>query len=355
MMIMKRFFNYALIAIAAFSLTAFVACDSSDDIDDQGGQQQEDENNKDNDNDDPIDTTYNVDDFILEHKEGLKQEFDLNTSELPKTITFDEGMMITIYPGTFTKDGIAIDGDFKIEFYEMLRPSSMIFTSTNTNYMSQYGRYYFESDGFFYINATQGGQDLDKYLSQPIYVAIPTDKEGEWTMIWKGDENAQEEDQFAWREMNEDENGKVDIGEVVGANGYFSFSIGSLGWINCDVEWNMGSEKTTIYITITGQFGDLATYLGGRGDTFIFFRAKGLLVLVQIYTADGENRVKSYDNGIPVGAEGMLVGYSIKEGKYSYGEKEITIERDMNLEIDLQETTKEELEASIKALDTYGE
>lgn len=308
--------------------------------------------------DDPIDETdinYNADDFITEFKDKLRQEAVLNTSDLPKTLTFNEGMTITIHPGTFTKDGVPIEGEFKVEFYEMLRPSSMIFSSTNTNYFGYGGNDYFESDGFFYINVSQNGVNVDQRLNMPLEVTIPTAKEdGEWTQLWQGNEDNEEEGVFGWEEVDRNDTGEMSW-EIMAKGGSFSFYIGKLGWINCDVQWNIDGNRTTITITITGEFGDLASYLGYTGDTFIFFRAKGMLVLVQIYTKTGDNQVQSYTNSVPVGAKGKLVGYSVKEGKFSYAEKEIEVTEDADYALDLQSVTKDELEANIKALDTYGE
>ncbi|MBB4037464.1 hypothetical protein GGR21_003381 [Dysgonomonas hofstadii] len=303
---------------------------------------------------DEPDPNYHAKEFLQDTKESLKQEHKINTADLPVTITLKEGVKITIPQNAFTKNGQPITGEFTVEAYEMLKPSSMIFSGTNTNY---YNGSYFESDGFIFIDVKQNGVSVDQQLNAPVTISIPTDKEdGTFTQLWKGnEESGDNDDQFAWEDPEKDD--FVEVGQeergVFSNNKQFEFLIGKLGWINCDISWNSTNGMTTIRINLYGQFDKLASYLGYEGDTFVFFRAKGVLVLVQIYTADGTNTVKSYDNGMPIGAEGKLVAYSVKEGKFSYDEKEITITADMSIDLDLKDISKDDLEKNIKALDTY--
>jgi len=299
---------------------------------------------------DDVDPNYHAKEFLQDTKASLKQEHTINTADLPKTIELKEGVKITIPADAFTKNGQLITGEFTVEAYEMLKPSSMIFSGTNTNNM--FGSY-FESDGFIFINVKQNGVSVDQNLNAMITVSIPTDKEdGTLTQLWEGYEDAGDDnDQFAWGEGGVWENNEA--GGAFAKDKRFEFLIGKLGWINCDIFWDSSNGMTTIKVTLYGKFGELASYLGYEGDTFVFFRAKGLLVLVQIYTTDGANVVKSYDNGMPIGSEGKLVAYSVKEGIFSYAEKEITIAADMNIDLDLKEISKDDLEKNIKALDTY--
>ena len=299
---------------------------------------------------------YHAKEFLQDTKESLKEEHKINTADLPKTIKLKEGTEITIPANAFTKNGQAITGEFTVIAYEMLKPSSMIFSGTNTNNM--FGSY-FESDGFIFIDVKQNGASVDQNLNAPIKISIPTNKEdGTFTQLWKGNEDAgNDEDQFAWGEGGPDDfwgNGQeAEQRGIFSKDKRFEFLIGKLGWVNCDIFWDSTNGMTTIKVTLYGKFGKLASYLGYEGDTFVFFRGKGVLVLVQIYTTDGENVVKSYDNGMPLGKEGKLVAYSVKEGVFSYAEKEITITADMNIDMDLKEISKDDLEKKIKALDTY--
>lgn len=303
--------------------------------------------------------------YIDQNREKAKEEVVINTSDLPKTITLDEGVKITIKEGTFTKDGQPVEGEITLEIYEMLKPSSIIFAGTNTNYAGYIYPGYLETDGFIYINAKQDGEYLDEYLSKNLTISIPTDKEdGTQTELWIGTENAGNDDdpQFAWVDMNEKalnwndmgEDGNQQYSQVWARDGVFQFSFGKLGWCNCDVIWGQGKEKTTVTVALTGNVGELASYLGYSGDTFVFFCGKGAPIVAQLYTKVDETTVKSYDNSMPIGAEGKLIAFSITEGKFSFASKNIVIEKDMTVTLNLKEVSKADLDKEIKAIDGYS-
>ncbi len=302
-------------------------------------------------------------DFIENYRANAVQKFTLNTSELPKTLTLAGGSKITIQDGTFTKNGVVVTGSITLEVYEMLTPSSIIFSGTNTNYWS--GKKYFITDGFLYVNATQNGANLDEYLAKNMRIAIPTDKaNGEYTNLWPGIEDAgDDEDQFGWVDLNikedfvddEDIWGNIQEGNIVRAwDGVFQFSFGKLGWFNCDVLWQSGGTFTTVTIGLTGNVGTLASYLGYSGNTFVFFCGEGFPIVAQLYTEVNATTVKSYDNSMPVGAKGKMIAFSIIDGKFSFASQEITVTENMQLTLNLVQVEKETLENSIKALDGYG-
>lgn len=314
----------------------------------------------DDDNTDHLDLT-TAKDFIAKHREDAKQEVTFNTTDLPKTFTFDGGVKITIKDGTFTKNGVPVTGAITLEVYEMLTPSSILFSGTNTNHNSGH---YLETDGFIYVNAKQNGQNLDEYLSKDMRISIPTDKEDFTnTQLWPGIEDGGEnEDQFAWEDFNEEliaeEEGAwgntQEFNTVWAINGVFEFSFGKLGWCNCDVLWQPGGTYTTVTVSLTGNVGTLAGYLGYGGDTFVFFCGKGFPVIAQLYTKVNETTVKSYDNSMPVGAKGKMIAFSIYDGKFSYASEDITITEDMQLTLNLKEIGKEALDNNIKSMDGYS-
>ncbi|MDR3217974.1 MAG: hypothetical protein LBU22_03195 [Dysgonamonadaceae bacterium] len=305
---------------------------------------------------------YNAKDFIEELSEKSKQTFDLNTTQLPKTLELKGGTKITISPGTFTKNGIPVTGNFTVEVREILKPSDIIFSGTNTNYKDGSPLL---SDGFLYIDVTQGDGSVDKVLSKNLQIEIskPIDV-NRATFLWEGIENAGEgENQFAWDNFPEDgvvmndtgQNGR-DAGMAWGEKGsvVFVFDLGKLGWFNCDIYWDSSNGRTTVYVTLTGVFGALAAYQGYVGDTFVFFCGRGDKVISQLYTQNGKNGVKSYDNSMPKGKIGKLIAFSIKDGIFSYASQDnVTITENMNLTLDLKETTKEFIQAEIEALDNF--
>lgn len=304
--------------------------------------------------DDTKDTT-SAKDFIKKNKDEVKYTGNYNTSELPITIDLGDGVTIKIPANAITKDGTPITGDFQVEAYKMLTPSSIILSGTNTNLIDQ--NKYLETDGFYYINITQNGVPVDEKLAKNMIVSIPTQKEdGNFTQLWRGEGD----EQFGWVNMAEDDlnfkdewvNGQ-DFNFVVASNGAFKFSFGKLGWCNCDVLWGQSSTLTTVTVSLTGRVGTLASYMGYEGDTFVFFCGKGYPVVAQLYTKVDETTVKSYDNSMPVGAKGKMIAFSVKDGAFSYASQDVTITENMNLTLDLKEIGKDQLLTAIKALDSY--
>lgn len=309
---------------------------------------------------DHLDIT-SAEDFIENYRANAVQKITFNTSDLPKTFTLAGGSKLTIQDGTFTKNHAVVTGSITLEVYEMLTPSSIIFSGTNTNYWS--GKKYFVTDGFLYVNATQNGVSLDEYLAKNMRIAIPTDKaNGEYTNLWPGIENAgEDEDQFGWvdikDEIIDDENvwGNNQEGNTVWArDGVFEFSFGKLGWFNCDVLWQSGVTFTTVTVNLTGNVGTLASYMGYSGNTFVFFCGEGFPIVAQLYTEVNATTVKSYDNSMPVGAKGKMIAFSIIDGKFSFASQEITVTENMQLTLNLVQVEKTALENSIKALDGYS-
>ncbi|MDR2129572.1 MAG: hypothetical protein LBP56_00140 [Odoribacteraceae bacterium] len=326
---MKQFFLSILCAGALF-------CACSDDNDDNDTSK-----------------NYQASDFIKENLAGAQKTFKRQVSDQPQTIALENGVQLLIPGGgVFTKNGQPITGEYTVEVTTMLKPSEIVLSGTNTNLISGL---YLESDGFFHINVLHGGESVDPITSQFLTVTIPTDKEdGEWTYVWEGvvDKN----DRFVWQEVPDTVVNAVD-GERQGEwnmafaqNKNFSFQFKKLGWFNCDIYWNMG-DNTTVTVVLSGQFGSLATYGGGTGDTFVFFKAKDSNVIAQLYTEVNATTVQSYDNSMPLNAEGTLIAFSIKDGAYSLATKEIKITSGLQETLELLPVTKATVLTALKALD----
>jgi hypothetical protein len=303
-----------------------------------------------NDDDDKVNKNYQADDFIQENLAKAKKTFQRQVSNEPQTITLDNGVSLTIPAGNvFTKNGVPITGTYTVEINTMLKPSEVILSGTNTNVAGGY----LMSDGFFNIDVLHDGQSVDPVTNDFLSISIPTEKEdGSWTYLWEG--NVNDDEQFAWGEVADTllaERPDVDKGGVLSYNKSFTFQFKKLGWFNCDVYWSGGTTSTTVTVVLSGQVGALATYQGNTGDTFVFFKAKESNVIAQLYTEVNATTVKSYDNSMPVGTEGTLLAFSIKDGAYSFAIKEITITADMQEALDLQPVTKEAVLAALVSLD----
>jgi hypothetical protein len=274
-----------------------------------------------------------------------KQSFSFESSGNSHTITLQGGTRITFPAGSLTKNGIPVTGKVTVIAYEMLKRSAVILSGTNTNHISGAP---LKSDGFIFIDAKVGGESVDKNLITPVTIRIPANREGV-TQLWEGVEN--DANQIAWQ-VPKPANGIVQR-EVQSTQGEFVFDFGMLGWINCDVFWSYANPKTTLKVEVSNNPGSFATFRGFSGETFVFFCAKGSNVAAQLYTPDGTNRVKSYDDMMPLGEEGRLIAFSIKDGKYYFAKKDITITANQTETLLLSETTETAVQAEISSLDTF--
>lgn len=281
-------------------------------------------------------------------KFGAKaQSFSLNTATLPQTITLAGGTKITIPAGAFTRSGVAVTGEVKLNVTELLTRSSLIRTGVNTNHVSGLP---LESQGTLFIEATNNGAAVDQALKAPLNIKVPAAGDG-FTLLWAGVDTVQG-NQFGWvAPVNA--NGQNQQREVKSVEGFYNFDFGQLGWVNCDIFYSNSSPKTTVKVEVLNNPGTMASFRASSGETFVFFCAKGSNVVAQIYTADGVNKVKSYDNSMPVGAEGKLLVFSVKDGKYYLAQKEITITANLSEAITLAETTEAAIQSAMDALNTY--
>lgn len=292
----------------------------------------------------PVNTANSAKEFA-EKIGPKKQTISINATDLPKTVSLSGGTKITFPIGSLTKNGIPVTGEVTVIAYEMLKRSEVIMGGTNTNHISGAP---LVSDGFIFIDVKANGESVDRNLAVPVKVRIPANREGV-TQLWEGVQN--DEGQLAWQ-APKPANGAGQR-EVQSTQGEFAFDFGMLGWINCDVFWSYSNPKTTVRVEVLNNPGTLATFRGFSGETFVFFCAKGSNVAAQLYTPDGANKVKSYDNVMPVGEEGRLIAFSIKDGRYYFAKKEITITANQNESLTLAETTEAIVQSEISSLNNY--
>lgn len=276
-----------------------------------------------------------------------KQTFTISATTA-NTLTLKGGTVITIPANAFKIAGAPVTGQVTIETMEMLKRSDVLFSGTNTNHVTGAP---LASDGFIFINAKVGNSDVDKTLASPLAIKIPATRTGS-TQIWEGVENAgAAANQMAWQAPKINANGVPFEANPI--SGFYNFNFGALGWINCDVFYSYTNPKTTVRVEVLNNPGTMASFMAYSGETFVFFCAKGSNVAAQLYTPDGANKVKSYDNMMPVGVQGKFISFCIKDGKYYYAELETTIVASQNVSLSLVETTEAQVQAGITSLNTY--
>ncbi len=293
----------------------------------------------------PINAAKNAKEFVALFG-PQKQTFTVNATTA-NTITLKGGTVITIPANAFKLAGAPVSGQVTIEAMEMLKRSDVLFSGTNTNHITGAP---LASDGFIYINAKAGNSEVDKTLAASLSIKIPATRTGA-TQIWEGVENAGGANQMAWQAPKLNANGVPFEANPI--NNFYNFNFGTLGWINCDVFFAYTNPKTTVSVEVLNNPGAMATFMAFTGETFVFFCAKGSNVAAQLYTPNGTNKVKSYDNMMPIGVQGKYLSFCIKDGKYYYAEQETTITAAQNISLSLIETTEAQVQAAITSLNTY--
>lgn len=284
--------------------------------------------------------------FMAKHGPQL-QTVSFNTSELPKTIVLRGGTRITIPQNAFTRSGSPVTGTITFNALEFYKRSDLLFGGSNTNHISGAP---LETQGSFFLEATQNGVALDRQLAQPLTISVPAENNGDLTAIWEGQiAGVGGAQQLGWAPARMP-NGAV---EVRAFNEAFTFNFGQLGWVNCDVFYSNASPKTTVTVDVNNNPGALASFRGYTGETFVFYCPNDANVTAQLYTPDGPNRVKSYDNMMPIGSQGKLLVFSIKDGNYYLASKDITITADLHESVTLTESSEAAIQSAIEALDNY--
>ncbi len=288
----------------------------------------------------------NTSDFI--QKRGpQKQSEKFNTRDLPKTITLKKGTKITIPKNALKLNGENVEGEVTMEAIEFLDRKDILSGGGNTNHISGKPLH---SDGFIFIDFKSNGTSVDEILGVPINIAIPAKRNG-FTLIWEGkidDDNGQ----FAWDVPGEaNGNNPREVKGEVGSD--FAFNFGQLGWVNCDVLWEQGKPQTTLRVKVLNNPGTFANFRGFSGETFVFFCGKGSNVAAHLYTLDGTDGVKSYDNMMPQDVEGRLLAFSIKDGRFYLAKKDITVTENLTETLTLEETTEAAIQSEINDLNDY--
>ncbi|QKJ30739.1 hypothetical protein HQ865_13580 [Mucilaginibacter mali] len=296
----------------------------------------------------------NAQEFVASNAPKMQSK-TINASSLPQSVTFAGGTRINFPAGSLTIGGAPVTGNVTVSVIEVLKRSDVLFNGSNTNHISGAP---LASNGFIYVDIKANGVSVDHNLAVPMKVAIPAKMSGA-TQLWEGVDQTGAAlqpgaaAQMAWAAPRAGANGQNGVKEVGPTNNEFVFDFGTTGWINTDVFYSYSNPKTTVFVDLINNPGTLSSFHSYSGETYVYFCAKGSNVCAQLYTTTGPNGVKSYDNVMPVGVQGKMLSFSIKDGKYYYAEQETTIVADQHLSLTLAETTEAAVQAAISGLDNY--
>lgn len=269
--------------------------------------------------------------------DNLTQNFQINTANGTTTWTSAKGVELDINPSCLTLNGNPVTGLIDIEYVEIFDGGNMITTNKPTmGLMGNGDKSLLISGGEFFINATQGGVQLE--LTCPMTVIVPTsltNPGGDQEMtLWNGvfDDNGN----LTWEEIPEDPagtgNGNVFI-EGDGANAVYYAYFDSFGWTNVDRFYSDPRPKTTILVDVPNGYDNTnsAVYLhyDGEGNA-----------LANLDTYDENTGLFSEHYGqIPIGLACHIIFATESDGQWRYAIKGVTITANTTYSFTLSETT----------------
>ncbi|AZI44458.1 PKD domain-containing protein (plasmid) [Deinococcus psychrotolerans] len=123
--------------------------------------------------------------------------------------------------------------------------------------------------------------------------------------------------------------------------GSYVFSVFNKGWINCDFFWNDPRTKTTIHVDLE-PIND--------ANTIVFLVPQGIKTVIALYTKDGANARKSYDNSLPIGLNAELVAITFNAGKQYLAHKTITVSAGLSEKLTFSEATDAQIKAYLTSV-----
>lgn len=279
---------------------------------------------------------------------NIKQNFTFNAENGSTTFTTSKGVQLTINGNCLTKNGNPVTGAVQLEYIEVFDPGTMLVTDKTTMGKLPNGDMaLIISGGEFYINAKQGGVQLE--ITCPMQLLIPSTLTGgaqTGMSLWDGtiDENGN----LDWdeQEPNPGQNGGV-FNEGQGANApYFAF-INDFGWTNVDKFYSDPRPKTTVLAQApTGyNFQNCGIYLhyDGQGSA---------LAKLDTFNS-GTNQFSEHYGQIPIGLQMHVIFVTEESGNFKYAIKAVTVAAgDVYIFTDAETTigTEAQLIAAINAL-----
>lgn len=270
----------------------------------------------------------------------LTQNFQFDASETG-VFTTENGTQISINGNCLTKNGNAVTGQVAVEIVELYDRGNMLLTNKTTmGRMDDGGKAILISGGEFYVNATQGGEQLN--LGCNMQVIIPVDLTGgadNAMSLWKGTigedcDSTVGCDDIIWDEIRDDEGNMpgIEIGKgITQGDAYYTF-FQEFGWTNVDRFASDPRPKTGLLVDVPEGFNDenSAVYISYDGEP-------NALAFLDKYDEDLELFTEHYGQ-IPIGLEAHVIFVSEDNGNWLYAIKAVTIVDNGTITFNLTET-----------------
>ena len=123
--------------------------------------------------------------------------------------------------------------------------------------------------------------------------------------------------------------------------GSYVFSVFNKGWINCDFFGSNPNPKTTVHVGFDAI---------NDANTIMFLVPQGVNTVIALYTQDGPNARKSYDNSLPIGLNAELVALTFNNGKQYLAHKAITVSANLSENLSFGEASDAQIKAYLTSL-----
>lgn len=248
------------------------------------------------------------------------------------SLTSSHGVQISLNGNDLTKNGNPATGPIDIKFIELFDKGTMLATNKPTmGVMPNGDKSILISGGEFYINATQGGQQLG--ITSVIQLQVPanlTDPLDTGMTFWAGDNT--DADNIAWVKPAA---GPADHGGAVGFNqNSYNVTFGNFGWTNIDRFYSDPRPKTQILATVPSGYDNTnsSIYLSVDGE------GQNQLAKFDTYNPATQQFSEHYGQ-IPIGLQCHIIFATESNGQWRYGIKSVTTTANAVYAFTLAETT----------------
>lgn len=261
---------------------------------------------------------------VLSNAASKSSKFTVkNANDLPITTT--KGTKLWIYDiNLWTQQYGSVSYPFDIEIIELYTLKDMILhRKPTTSYNSM-----LITGGAIYLNVKKNGNTLIVNPYSPPQITIPAKTVDD--AMWLFYEGNDREERFTWAEAPKDtirQGGGIDkVPLIIGGKGAYEIFPRQFGWINCDKFSNYAGEKTEV---------SFVSPKVGLESVAIFMVFPNISSVIQVY--NGKSLL------VPVGEDVKIVALAqTKDGLVFSFFKDVKVEKQQTVEIDLKETTEKD-------------
>lgn len=189
--------------------------------------------------------------------QALTQNFTMTAGAGVVVLTSAKGVKIKINGSNLTKNGSPVTGLINIKYVEIFDKGHMLSTNKSTmGKMLDGNQSIMKSGGEFYLNATQGGVQLETDgVIGTLKLEVPATLTGTIDPLmtfWTG--TTADPENIVW---DRKDGGAVGFNQVptTGTNGY-NVIFGNFGWSNIDRLYNLPGVKTQILATVPAGYNE---------------------------------------------------------------------------------------------------